>query len=276
MSRSLDDKLVGNILEHVPLIGYIQSRFSIDSALKWLEEYWYISIIASLIYIIFLWLGRQWMSKRPAYDLRRPLFMWNVGLAVFSVLGMVSMAPNLVHRVVVEGIHYSACHADTLVDPHQAVWGFVFVLSKVLEFGDTIFIVLRKSPLMFLHWYHHVTVCVYSWYGLGHSSNPVGAWFGSMNYTVHSFMYSYYALRAARVRVSSYVAQGITLMQISQMFMGLYINVMNYVQFKQLGGEVCECNENVFKIGLIIYGSYALLFLKYFYDRYCSKKVKQQ
>lgn len=42
-------------------------------------------------------------------------------------------------------------------------WATMFVLSKVPELGDTIFIVLRKQPLIFLHWYHHATVLVYSW-----------------------------------------------------------------------------------------------------------------
>jgi len=32
-------------------------------------------------------------------------------------------------------------------------WTWLFVLSKLPELGDTIFIVLRKQPLIFLHWW---------------------------------------------------------------------------------------------------------------------------
>lgn len=39
-----------------------------------------------------------------------------------------------------------------------------FSSFQVAEFGDTVFIVLRKRPLLFLHWYHHVTVLVYTWH----------------------------------------------------------------------------------------------------------------
>ena len=32
------------------------------------------------------------------------------------------------------------------------------------ELVDTLFIVLRKKPLIFLHWYHHITVMMYTWH----------------------------------------------------------------------------------------------------------------
>ncbi|CAN1296210.1 Elongation of very long chain fatty acids protein 6 [Linum perenne] len=41
-------------------------------------------------------------------------------------------------------------------------WAYVFYLSKYLEFGDTLLIILSKSNqrLTFLHVYHHATVVV--------------------------------------------------------------------------------------------------------------------
>ena len=37
-------------------------------------------------------------------------------------------------------------------DRVSSFWASVFVLSKVPELGDTFFILLRKQPLIFLHW----------------------------------------------------------------------------------------------------------------------------
>lgn len=38
------------------------------------------------------------------------------------------------------------------------------VSLQVPELVDTLFIVLRKKPLIFLHWYHHITVLLFCWH----------------------------------------------------------------------------------------------------------------
>lgn len=59
------------------------------------------------------------------------------------------------------GLPYSLCHSCN-PDSVAAYWSFLFAVSKVIELGDTLFIVLRKKPLIFLHYYHHVAVLVYT------------------------------------------------------------------------------------------------------------------
>lgn len=107
------------------------------------------------------------------------------------------------------GLGYTTCHSDCVSEDHRplAVWGWIFAMSKLIEFGDTAFIVLRKSPLPFLHWYHHITVFIYTWYALTPEPSALSTWFGSMNYIVHTAMYTYYAFRASGYKIHSSVAK---------------------------------------------------------------------
>ncbi|NXA69812.1 ELOV2 protein, partial [Mohoua ochrocephala] len=87
---------------------------------------------------------------------------------------------------------HSAGEADIRVA--KVLWWYYF--SKVIEFMDTIFFVLRKksSQITFLHVYHHATMfniwwCVLNWIPCGQS------FFGpTLNSFIHVLMYSYYGL----------------------------------------------------------------------------------
>ena len=53
-------------------------------------------------------------------------------------------------------------------------------------------------------------------------------WFVSMNYVVHSAMYSYYALKAMHYRVPRFISMVITAAQLAQMVAGCAVNLWAY------------------------------------------------
>ena len=67
------------------------------------------------------------------------------------------------------------------------LWTMLFIYSKVPELFDTVFVVLRKKPLIFLHWYHHVSVLLFCWNSYS-SRSSAGLFFVVMNYGVHAIM----------------------------------------------------------------------------------------
>lgn len=71
-------------------------------------------------------------------------------------------------------------------------WTFMFCMSKLGELGDTIFIVLRKKPLMFLHWYHHVATLNYGLMSYIDKS-AFNTWIVWLNFSVriYSFLYKF-------------------------------------------------------------------------------------
>ena len=65
----------------------------------------------------------------------------------------------------------------------QGLWVGLFIYSKMPELLDTAFLTFQKKPVIFLHWFHHVTVLLYCWHAYHHQVSS-GLWFASMNYCV--------------------------------------------------------------------------------------------
>lgn len=196
----------------------------------------------------------------------------------------------MLHVLRTSGFKQSVCDQSFYNGPISKFWACAFVLSKAPELGkapfskmpfyctliqikmsflstflgDTIFIVLRKQRLIFLHWYHHITVLVYSWYSYK-DQVAGGGWFMTMNYTVHALMYSYYAARAAGLRVPKPCAIIITSSQIAQMAMGLAVSALVYRWMQD--GDCPSYVDNIVWASLM-YLSYLLLFTSFFYQSY--------
>ena len=248
----------------------------------WIDGYWTLCFYISAAYLVAVYFGKRWMANRPAYNLRGRLVCWNLGLAIFSFIGVTRMLPELLARKSLYGsICYSGLkvYVKTTVREASAsevleiflpsVWGFFFVLSKVPELGDTAFIILRKRPLSFLHWYHHVTVLIFTWYS---SSNYASLcrWFCTMNYSVHTAMYTYYALKAIGIRIPKPVSIIITLSQLAQMVVGCTVTILAY-HYKQ-DGRHCETSYRNIWFAWAIYLSYLVLFAHFFYKAYLIRR----
>ena len=192
-------------------------------------------------------------------------------------------------------------------------WTMLFIFSKVPELIDTLFVVLRKKELIFLHWYHHVTVLLYCWHSYMTRSSA-GLYFVAMNFGVHALMYFYFFLQSIGVRVGW--AQVVTTLQISQMFVGII--VCTSVALFQLAGKECDMTRSNFmcvdgasrrrvqcggnpltpepyfsssfsssppllllhlsrhSAGLVMYLSYLMLFLWFAVEKYCFSKKSEK
>ena len=229
------------------------------------------------VYVVTIHLIKHLMRDRAPLKLRPVLLVWNVSLAVFSIWGTSRVSHHLVHGITSRGISgYISCHYvedDILV----GLWKRLFGMSKILELGDTLFIVFRKSPLSFLHWYHHVTVLLFSVPLADYSARlpqghtNVGNFYSGMNFAVHSVMYSYYAARAAGYRVWRPLTMSITILQILQMVGGLWAGF--YVPWWRCGRELTSF-PMMCTIGM--YGSYFLLFCHFFVRAYLVKRTKKE
>lgn len=216
--------------------------------------------------MVVIFFGQSYMSTRQPFTLRKFLTVWNLGLAIFSIIGTLRTLPEMIHVIQNFGFQHSVCSPSYVENTRvSGYWTWLFTLSKVPELGDTVFIILRKQNLIFLHWYHHITVLLFTWYSYSEHISP-GRWYICMNYLVHSLMYTYFALRALGVRVPKNIAMVITASQIIQMVLGCSITYYGYSLAQR--GEFCQISEGTAKLALAMYGSYFLLFAQFFYNSY--------
>lgn len=229
------------------------------------SRHWYFGIIFALAYMAIIRVGINHMKLKSPLVLRNQLFIWNIVLAIFSIFGTIRVLPELIYVLNKKGFHHSICNSSYMTDVKIQFWMWLFTWSKVLELGDTAFIILRKKKLIGLHWIHHAVTlfsCFYSFSEMAGSAR----WFTAMNYLVHSVMYTYYAFRALQFRIPQLVAMSITISQIAQMFAGFYINYL--VLYMKLYEIECNSSLKAARVGFTIYVLFLVLFLKFFVATY--------
>ncbi|KAK1404500.1 GNS1/SUR4 membrane protein family [Heracleum sosnowskyi] len=153
-------------------------------------------------------------------------------------------------------------------------WANVFYFSKILEFIDTLLIILGgrndRRRLSFLHVYHHTVVVVmcYVWLATRQSLFPVAL---VTNAGVHVIMYSYYLLCGLGKR--PWWKRAVTDCQIVQFVFSFCMSgVMLYYHF--YSGGCCGiwgwCFNAVFNASLLA------LFLNFHSKNYEAKKNKNK
>lgn len=248
----------------------LESNFDEKEAVKWMKRFRGWSFIISFLYVALVLLGRKWMENRKPVMLRTALCMWSTALAVFSIYASIKIIPIMYDELTVAGFEYSLCELNFyLGSTKRGLWAFLFPFSKLLELIDTAFIVLRKSKISFLHCYHHATVFIFCWYSYANPSSPA-VWGRTVNFFVHAVMYTYYAIKASGRYPPRAIAQAITTLQLSQMFFGLYYT---YTAIKcYYSGRVCGVSTQFVVLSIFLFGSYALLFMNFYYWTYIHSK----
>jgi len=200
-------------------------------------------------------------------------FLWNLGLSAFSWFGLIITVPRLSNILLSHGYFKSICTDpwEWYTDGKVAFWLEMFILSKFPELLDTVFLVLQGKRVIFLHWYHHITVLFFCWQAYVRDAGT-GLWYCAMNYSVHAVMYLYYAGMAVPAirKYVSYMSLFITVAQILQMFVGAAVT-MNAAWWWVRGFD-CHLQGSTCSLGVVMYLSYLGLFVALFADKYCTRR----
>lgn len=232
------------------------------------SQSYYIPFGMVTIYLLGCYFGSKYMESRKAFDLRIPLALWNAFLCIFSFIGMCRTVPYLLGSILENTFESTICdpvYNSWGMGP-TGLWSILFIFSKIPELIDTAFIVLRKKPLIFLHWYHHVTVLLFCWNSIA-TGTASGLYFIAMNYSVHALMYGYYCLQSLGAVPKSFPAILITIAQIAQMLVGTGICISAWY-FTLSPTSTCQNDISNLVAGGAMYASYLYLFVDFAVRRY--------
>jgi elongation of very long chain fatty acids protein 6 len=251
-----------------------EQNYDSNFGLNFTKEHPYLPLGITFSYLSACYFGQQYMKNRPAYDLQSSLACWNLFLSTFSFIGMLRTVPQLIYNLNSMSLQDNLCTdpKESFANGACGLWVQLFIFSKTPELIDTFFIVARKKPLLFLHWYHHVTVLLFCWHSYSTEAST-GLFFVAMNYSVHAIMYGYYFLMAVNAKPKWLNPGLITLSQISQMVIGTSLCAMTY---SLLGTTNCAVKRENVVAGGLMYGSYLYLFCEFACKRFLTtKKVKK-
>ena len=236
--------------------------------MEWMQAHSLVPIAAVVLYAVAILAGKSYFASRDRWNWRYSLAAWNLALSLFSWVGMIRTLPALLHMLLTMSLKDTMCRDPKVSygSGSTGLWVQLFILSKFPELLDTLFIIIHKKKLIFLHWYHHMTVLLYCWHSYVMKA-PYGIFFVVMNYTVHATMYGYYCLMAMRMRPKWFNPMVVTAMQISQMIIGVGVTMAGFYYFKTYPDD-CSIQPENNTAAFVMYGSYLFLFLQFFVGRY--------
>ncbi|KAF1557477.1 Elongation of very long chain fatty acids protein 6, partial [Eudyptula albosignata] len=249
-----------------------EKNFNVQEAREWMRQNWHKSLFFAVAYVILIFGIQHFMKERRGYKLQAPLTLWSLSLALFSAMGAYRVWKQMAFILSTKGFKQSVCSPSFYIHPISKLWVYLFVLSKLLELGDTVFIVLRKKQLIFLHWYHHVITMVFTWYSYKDMAAGSG-WIAVLNFSIHAVMYSYYTVRAAGFKVSRFIAMAIT---VSQMLQMLAYVIMNILIIFWMEDKVCHTTWTIIFLSFMLYFTFLGLFCNFFFKTYLRNTQKSK
>lgn len=230
---------------------------------------WRIVGMVGLYLLFVLRIGPQIMQRKQPFDLRRLVRVYNFFNIIFNVW-LAYKGINLSGN----GLSFFNCNCLDRDPKRFSAYIDIFILSRVIDFLDTIFFVLRKkqNQITGLHVFHHSQVPLVIYLVASFSMTPFSGFLIVMNALVHVVMYSYYYL-ATFPSLVPYLwwKRYITRIQIGQFCVALAYFCLGYV----LLPKFCDDPPMVAVVTNLLSAMIFLVMFLSFYSGAYNKQTKQ-
>ncbi|KAL4899852.1 hypothetical protein BDW74DRAFT_171249 [Aspergillus multicolor] len=230
------------------------------------------TLVSLATYYVVIFGGRQLMKNQAPFKLQTLFIIHNFILTLISGGLLALFLEQILPTLRQDGVLHAICDARGGWTDELVLLYYLNYLTKYLELADTVFLVLKKKPLTFLHTYHHGATALLCYVELvGRTSVswvPI-----TLNLTVHVVMYWYYFQSARGIKI--WWKRYITILQIAQFVIDIgFIYFASYTYFASTyfpwapNTGHCMGEEYAAAFGVFIISSYLLLFVSFYATTY--------